>query len=294
MRQVREVLRLKWACGLSDRKIAQSLRVSRPTVAEYVRRAQAAGLSWPLPEPLDDSALEKQLFATATKTPVARRPMPDWTVVHRELKRPGVTLVLLWQEYKATTPEGLQYSQFCEAYRQWAGKLDLVMRQSHRAGERLFVDYAGQTMPVVNARTGEVHDAVIFIAVLGASNYTFAEATWSQSLPDWIGSHVRAFAALGGVPQILVPDNLKAAVTRGHRYEPELNRTYADLAQHYGVAVVPARARRPRDKLVFRTLHRGFCLLRTEQGLYGLTAQLSGLRDGFNGYGLTRIGSEPC
>lgn len=248
MRQVREVLRLKWACGLSDRKIAQSLRVSRPTVAEYVRRAQAAGLSWPLPEPLDDSALERQLFATATKTPVARRPMPDWTMVHRELKRPGVTLVLLWQEYKATTPEGLQYSQFCEAYRQWAGKLDLVMRQSHRAGETLFVDYAGQTMPVVNALTGEVHDAVIFIAVLGASNSTFAEATWSQSLPDWIGSHVRAFAALGGVPQLLVPDNLKAAVTRGHRYEPELNRTYADLAQHYGVAVVPARARRPRDK----------------------------------------------
>jgi transposase len=247
MRQVREVLRLKWACGLSDRKIAQSLRVSRPTVAEYVRRAQAAGLSWPLPEPLDESALERQLFATATTTPVARRPMPDSTMVHRELKRPGVTLVLLWQEYKATPPEGLQYSQFCEAYRQWAGKLDLVMRQSHRAGETLFVDYAGQTMPVVNALTGEVHDAVIFIAVLGASNYTFAEATWSQSLPDWIGSHVRAFAALGGVPQLLVPDNLKAAVTRGHRYEPELNRTYADLAQHYGVAVVPARARRPRD-----------------------------------------------
>jgi len=248
MRQVREVLRLKWACGLSDRKIAHSLRVSRPTVAEYVRRAQAAGLSWPLPDALDETALERRLFATAATTPVARRPTPDWATVHQELKRKGVTLVLLWQEYKAITPDGLQYSQFCEAYRHWAGKLDLVMRQSHRAGETLFVDYAGQTMPVINALTGEVRDAAIFIAVLGASNYTFAEATWSQSLPDWIGSHVRAFAALGGVPQVVVPDNLKAAVSRVHRYEPTLNRTYADLAQHYGVAIVPARAARPRDK----------------------------------------------
>src|SRR5262249_47843217 len=183
MRQVREVLRLKWACGLSDRKIAQSLRVSRPTVAEYVRRAQAAGLSWPPRDTLDDTALERQLFATAAHTPIAKRPTPDWTIVHQELKRKGVTLLLLWQEYKASTPDGLQYSQFCEAYRQWTGKLDLVMRQSHRAGETLFVDYAGQTMPVVDALTGEVRAAAIFIAVLGASNYTFAEATWSQSLP---------------------------------------------------------------------------------------------------------------
>jgi transposase len=248
MRQVREVLRRKWACGLSDRKIAQSLRVSRPTVAEYVRRAQAAGLSWPLPDTLDDTALEGRLFATAAHTPMARRPTPDWAIVHQELKRKSVTLLLLWQEYKAITPDGLQYSQFCQAYRQWAGKLDLVMRQSHRAGETLFVDSAGQTMPVVNALTGEVREAAIFIAVLGASNYTFAEATWSQSLPDWIGSHVRAFTALGGVPQVVVPDNLKAAVSRAHRYEPTLNRTYADLAQHYGVAVVPARAAHPRDK----------------------------------------------
>lgn len=248
MRQVRDVLRLQWAAGLSDRKIAQSLRVSRPTVAEYVRRAQVAGLTWPLPDTLDDMALERSLFPAAANTPVARRPPPDWTTVHQELKHKGVTLLLLWQEYKAFTPDGLQYSQFCEAYRQWAGKLDLVMRHSHRAGETLFVDYAGQTVPVVSPLTGEVHDAAIFIAVFGASNYTFAEATWSQSLPDWIGSHVRAFAAFGGVPQILVPDNLKAAVSRAHRYEPTLNRTYADLAQHYNVAVVPARAARPRDK----------------------------------------------
>jgi transposase len=168
--------------------------------------------------------------------------------VHRELRRKGVTLFLLWQEYKAVTPEGVQYSQFCAAYRQWAGTLDLVMRQDHRAGEKLFVDYAGQTVPVVNPLTGEVHAAAIFIAVLGASNYTFAEATWSQSLPDWIGSHIRAFEAFGGVPAVVVPDNLRAAVTRAHRYEPELNRTYADLAQHYGFAVLPARVARPRDK----------------------------------------------
>jgi transposase len=248
MRQVKEVLRLKWACGLSDRQIAHSLRISRPTVADYVRRAKDAGLSWPLPEDLGDDVLERRLFARTVKQPPAQRPMPDWSRVHRELKRKGVTLVLLWQEYKAATPDGLQYSQFCEAYRTWATRLDLVMRQRHRAGETLFVDYAGQTMPVVDPHTGEIRDASIFIAVLGASNYTYAEATWSQSLPDWIGSHVRAFEALGGVPQVLVPDNLKAAVNRPHRYEPALNRTYLDMAQHYGVAIVPARVGRPRDK----------------------------------------------
>jgi transposase len=155
---------------------------------------------------------------------------------------------LLWQEYKATQPEGFQYSWFCQAYRAWASKLTLVMRQSHCAGKKLFVDYAGQSISVVNGQTGEVHEVALFIAVLGASNYTYVEATWTQSLPDWIGSHVRTFAALGGVPDIVVPDNLKAAVTRAHRYEPALNRTYADLAHHYGVAVIPARAAKPRDK----------------------------------------------
>src|SRR2546430_12402752 len=226
MRQVHEVLRLKWAGGLSDRQIAQSLGLSHPSTAAYVQRAQAAGLSWPLPEGLEEATLERLLFPPPpTKglfTPVA----PDWATVHHELKRKGVTLFLLWQEYKTATPEGFQYSWFCQAYRAWASKLNLVMRQSHRAGEKLFVDYAGQGIPVVNSHTGEVHEAAIFIAVLGASNYTYAEATWTQSLPDWIGSHVRTFEALGGVPEVVVPDNLKAAVTRAHRYEPELNRTY--------------------------------------------------------------------
>jgi transposase len=225
MRQVKEVLRLKWERRGSDRKIAQSLGISRPTVADDLRRAQAAGLAWPLPDTVDEGTLERRLFPSvrAAVTPL----MPDWSVVHRELKRKGVTLFLLWEEYKATTPEGFQYSWFCRAYRQWAGTLDVVMRQPHRAGETLFVDDAGQTLPIVNRHSGEVHEAQVFIAVLGASNYTYAEATWTQSLSDWIGSHVRTFEALGGVPEIVLPDNLKAAVQRPHRYEPEINRTYA-------------------------------------------------------------------
>jgi transposase len=248
MRHVKEVLRLKWGCGLSERKIAHSCGISRPTVADYVRRAQAAGLSWPLPEALEETTLNRLLFPARPVRPSATPLVPDWSVVHQELKRKGVTLFLLWEEYKATTPDGYQYSWFCRAYQAWTGQLDLVMRQHHRAGEKLFVDYAGQGIPVVNSHTGEVHEAALFIAVLGASNYTYAEATWSQMLPDWIGSHVRAFAALGGVPEVVVPDTLKAAVHRAHRYEPELNRTYAELAHHYGVAVVPARAAKPRDK----------------------------------------------
>jgi transposase len=248
MRHVQEVLRLKWGCGLSERKIAHSCGISRPTVADYVRRAQAAGLSWPLPETLDATTLDQLLFPARPARPATIPLVPDWAVIHHELKRKGVTLFLLWQEYKAATPDGYQYSWFCRAYQAWTTKLDLVMRQHHRAGEKLFVDDAGQGIPVVNSRTGEVHEAALFIAVLGASNYTYAEATWGQTLPDWISSHVRAFAALGGVPEVVVPDNLKAAVHRAHRYEPELNRTYADLAHHYGCAVIPARAARPRDK----------------------------------------------
>lgn len=248
MRQVYDVLRLKWGAGLSERQIAQSLGLSRPTVANYIQRAQAAGLSWPLPDGLDEAALEARLFPPPTPKGAVAHLAPDWAIVHQELKRKGVTLLLLWQEYKAQTPGGFQYSWFCQAYRAWAAKLDVVMRQSHRAGEKLFVDYAGQTLPIVNAQSGEVHEAQVFLAVLGASNYTYAEVTWTQSLPDWIASHVRTFQALGGIPEIVVPDNLKAAVHRAHRYEPELNRTYAEMAHHYGVAVIPARALRPRDK----------------------------------------------
>lgn len=217
MRHVYAVLRLKWDQGLSERKSAQSLGIRRPTVAEYVRRAQAAGLSWPLPTTCDAEALERLLFPSVAARAPAPHLVPDWAAVHHDLKHKGVTLFLLWQDYKAATPEGLQYSWFCQTYRAWASKLDRVMRQTHRAGEKLFVDYAGQSIPVVNRPSGEVHEAVIFVAVLGASRDTYAEATWPQSLPAWIGSHVRTFAALGGVPEIVVPDHLKAAVTRAHR-----------------------------------------------------------------------------
>jgi transposase len=248
MRHVKEVLRLKWGCGLSERKSAHSCGISRPTVADSVRRAQAAGLSWPLPEALEETTLDRLLFPARPGRPSPPPLGPDWSVVHQELQRQGVTLLLLWEEYKATTPDGSQYSGFCRASHAWTGQLDLVMRQHHRAGETLFVDYAGQGIPVVNSHTGEVREAALFIAVLGASNYTYAEAPWSQTLPDWMGSHVRAFAALGGVPAVVVPDTLKAAVSRAHRSEPELNRTSAALARHSGVAVVPARAAKPRDQ----------------------------------------------
>ena len=247
MRRIKDVLRLQ-AAGLSRRQLAKSCGIARSTVAEYLKRAEAAGLSWPLPASLDDAELEKRLFPPPVTVPTEERAVPDWSQVHRELKRKSVTLQLLWDEYKAANPEGFQYSWFCEHYRAWQGKVDVVMRQDHRAGEKLFVDYAGQTMDVVDRDTGEVLDAQIFVAVLGASNYTFAEATRSQTLPDWIGSHVRAFAYFGAVPAIVIPDNIKSGVHLAHRYEPELNATYAEMARHYGVAIVPTRSAKPRDK----------------------------------------------
>ena len=248
MRQIREVLRQKWGLGLSNRQIARSCGISRPTVAEYVRRAGAAGLSWPLAADLDDTQLESKLFAPAVAISAEQRALPDWSVVNQEIKRKGVTMALLWDEYKAANPEGFQYSWFCEHYRRWLGKVDVVMRQNHRAGEKLFVDYAGQTMPVIDRASGEVLAAQVFVAVLGASNYSYAEATWTQGLPDWIGSHVRAFNYLGSLPQIVVPDNLKSGVHLAHRYEPELNRTYEEMGRHYGVAIIPTRSAKPRDK----------------------------------------------
>jgi transposase len=249
---IKEVLRLKYAVGLSNRQIAASGGVSHSTIAQYLRRAQEAGLTWPLPEGLSDTELEQRLFRQperlADKQPPRVR--PDWTEVHQQMKRKGVTLLLLWQEYKEQHPESsYQYSQFAHHYRQWRATLDVVMRQTHRAGEKLFVDYAGQTVEVNDRHSGEVRSAEIFVAVLGASNYTYAEATWTQQTTDWIGAHIRAFEFLGGCPAVLVPDNLKAAVTtQPHRYEPQLNRSYSEMAGYYGVAIVPARVRKPRDK----------------------------------------------
>ncbi|MBM4408329.1 MAG: IS21 family transposase, partial [Chloroflexi bacterium] len=211
-------------------------------------RAQRAGLGWPLPDDFDDAQLEARLFAPPAAPRDPGRPVPDWPAVHRELRRPGVTLQLLWLEYKERHPDGYQHSWFCGRYREWQGRLDLVMRQEHRAGEQLFVDFAGQTIPIVDPDSGAVWQAQLFVAVLGASSYTYAEVFASQSLPDWIAGHVHAFAFFGGCPRLIVPDNLRSGVTKAHRYEPELNRTYEEMAAHYGAAVIPARAGKPRDK----------------------------------------------
>lgn len=247
MRKIHELLRLRFEQGLTHREIAQSLKVARSTVGDHLDRFREAGLSWPLPAELSDEALERLLFPPPPPAD-AERPVPDWLLVHRELRRKGVTLNLLWQEYKAGCPDGYQYSWFCEGYRRWAQLLDLPMRQDHKAGEKCFVDYAGQTVPVQTPQTGQLREAQIFIAVLGASSYTFAEATWTQCLPDWIGSHVRAFEFFGGVVEIVVPDNLKSGVKSPHLYEPDINPTYQEWARHYGVAVIPARVRHPQDK----------------------------------------------
>tara|TARA_B100000315_G_C14570477_1_gene585209 strand:- start:863 stop:2437 length:1575 start_codon:yes stop_codon:yes gene_type:complete len=248
MRTIKEVLRLKWVQQLSNRQIARMCHIARPTVAEYLRRAEQAGLSWPIPADVDDAQLQQRLFPPPPALPPSHRGIPDWLTVSREMKGKHVTLFLLWQEYREQHPQGYQYSWFCEHYRRWLGQRDLVMRQDHRAGEKLFVDYAGQTVDVIDRDTGEVRTAQIFVATLGASNYTFAEATWTQSLPDWIGSHRRAFEYLGGVPELIVPDNLGSGVSKAHRYDPDVNPTYQEMASHYDTAVLPTRVRRPRDK----------------------------------------------
>jgi transposase len=250
MRKFKEILRLKFELGLSNRMIARSCTVSRRTVAEYIRRAERAGLSWPLPEDRDHTALEALLFPSGNR-PVQEsrpRPFPSMEEVHEELQRKHVTLQLLWHEYKETHPDGYQYSQFCDLYRRWKKKLDVVLRQEHRAGEKLFIDYAGRTVPIIDATTGEVSPAQIFIAVCGASNYTFAEASRSQDLFSWIHSHIRAFEYFGGIPEILVPDNLRSAISKACRYEPDINPTYQAMCEHYGTTVIPARKRKPRDK----------------------------------------------
>ena len=247
MRKIRDVLRLS-AEGLSTRQIAASLAIGRTTLRGYLDRATELGLSWPLPAEMSDTDLERCLFHRAHQNTQRIETQPDWSYIHRELRRKGVTLSLLWEEHRSDHPEGYGYSRFCELYTRWEGKLSPVMRQRHPAGERLFVDYAGHTIDVIDPQTGEVRAAQLFVATLGASSYTFAEATWTQSLPDWISSHVRAFGFLGGVTAQVVSDNLKAGVTKACFYDPVINRTYADLATHYDTAVVPARPHKPKDK----------------------------------------------
>jgi transposase len=252
MRKIKEVLRLKYEADLSYEAISKSCNIGHTTVGEYVKRAQEAGLRWPLPKDMDDNLLEKLLYPHPTNT-VTKKPLPDWSNIHKELKKKSVTLFLLWQEYKEIYPDGYEYSWFCQNYREWAGKIDVTMRFNHRAGEKLFVDYAGHTIPVIDKRTGEIREAQIFVATMGASNYTYAEATWTQSLPDWISSHVKAFNFLGGAPEIIVPDNLRTGVNKPCRYEPDINPTYQEMASHYRCVVIPTRVRRPKDKAKVET-----------------------------------------
>ena len=249
MRKIREVLRLRLGHGLPQRAVAQSLRLSQGAVHGYMARARRAGLGWPLPKG----------STTSSSRPFCFHHRPRWwqnngrcRIGQRctELRRPNVTLSLLWEEYRdgAGARDGFGYSWFCDLYREWAGRLKPTLRQVHTAGERVFVDFAGHTMEVTDGATGEIRQAEIFVAVLGASSYTFAAAVWTQSLADWIAAHVAMLAFIGGVPRQIVSDNLRAGITRACFYEPLVNRTYADMASHYGAAVVPARPYKPRDK----------------------------------------------
>lgn len=250
MRKLREIVRLLAVGGLSKREIAGRVGVAASTVREAAKKVSAAGLTWPLPEELSDVQLEALLYKNAGKKQGHRRiPEPDWAVIHRELKRKHVTLAILWEEYIAADADGYRYSRFCELYRAFADRLPVTMRQSHAGGDKLFVDYAGDTVPVIVDRlTGAKRPAQIFVAVLGASSFSYAEATWTQTLPDWIAAHTRALAAIGGAPKLLVPDNAKVAIVKACRYDPQVNRTYSEMAAHYGAAVLPARPRKPRDK----------------------------------------------
>lgn len=250
MRHVREILRLSLDARLSTRAVAEHVRTGATTVRDTLRRFDQSGLSWPLPPEIGDADLEERLYGVPGVKPGRRKlPEPDWPVVARELKRKHVTLQVLWEEYRAEHPDGYRYSRFCDLFRRWEGRLPLVMRQSHAGGEKLFLDYAGDTVPVVvDRRTGEVRGAHIFVAVMGGSSLSFALATWTEQFPDWIAGNNAAFAFFRGVPQLLVPDNAKVAVIKACHFDPQVNRSYTDMARHYGTAILPTRPRKPRDK----------------------------------------------
>jgi transposase len=247
MRQTREILRQKWSLGRTHREVAQSLGISSGAVGTTVLRARAAGLDWAQIDPLTDEALEARVYGPPTP-PTRHRAVPDCTYLHAERRKPGVTLELLHLEYLEQHPDGYRYTQFCEFYRGWLRRRGLSMRQVHRAGEKLFVDYAGTKPRIIEAATGEVIEVELFVAVLGASNYTYAEATRTQQVPDWIASHQRAFQFFGGVTAVIVPDQLKSGVVIPCRYEPGVQRTYDEFAQHYGTVILPARPGKPKDK----------------------------------------------
>ena len=249
MRKIREVLRLRLEAGLSIRQISASTKTSVGAIQKLLARADALNLNWPLPEDLDDGRLAALFYPGADPTTSTRYQVPDWATVHQELKRKGMTKQLLWEEYTAQYPNRCySYSQYCDRYRQWLKQQKHSMRQTHKAGEKCFVDYCGPTVPIINPQTGEVRTAQVFVAVLGASNYTYAEATWSQGLRDWLSSHMRTFEYFGGIPEMVVPDNLRSGVSKACRYDPELNPSYQQLAEHYQVAILPARPYKPKDK----------------------------------------------
>jgi transposase len=252
MRKIRELLRLRFEAGLSTRVIAEAVGISKGAVNDYLCRAKMAGVVWPLPQELGDAELERRLFPPSRhwRTQGPPRPEPNWAYVDRELRRKGVTRALVWQEYRSDHPEGYGYSWFCQSFDDWKGRVSPTMRQSHAAGEKVFVDFAGDTINIYDPVSGAAQPMKLFVAAMGASAYVFAQARASESLADWIGAHVSMFAFLGGAPKIVVCDNLKAAVTNPDRHEPGLNRTYAEMAAHYGVAVIPARPRKPRDKAI--------------------------------------------
>jgi transposase len=249
MRRIKQLLTMRFGAGASTRAIARELGVAPSTVREYLRRAAAAGIVWPLAADETDESLMARLFVNAgVRTGARHHAEPDWPVLVRELKRPGVNLLVLWEEYQAVHPQGYAYSRFCQLFREFERRLSPTMRQQHAAGDKAFVDYSGKLVPITDPVTGLVSTAEIFVAVLGASNLTYAEATWTQTLPDWIGAHVRMFRFWGVVPRLLVPDNLKSAIHKASFYDPEVNRSYGAMASHYGVGILPARPRRPRDK----------------------------------------------
>jgi transposase len=248
MRKTKEILRLKFEAGLGNHKIARALGISAATVWDTLVRSQAAGITWPLPEQMSEGELERLLYPSVSTTSRKSVHLPDWPEVQRELRRKHVTLRLLWEEYKATHPDGYEYSWFCQHFRSWQKDIDLVMRQEHKAGEKVFIDWAGDTLALIDADTGEVRPCYLFVGVLGASNCTYAEPTLRQDSSAFLSCHVHMFEFFGGVPELLVPDNLKTGVTSPSHYEPDLNPAYSALAEHYGCCVLPTRPRRPKDK----------------------------------------------
>ena len=241
MRKTTGILRLKHEVGLTHRQIARSCGLSHPTVSKYLERAQQAGLGWPLPENVDEEHLQALLFPAAEDGSRPSRPLPDMEYIHKELRRAHVTRHLLWEEYRADHADGYSYTQFCEHYRRWKAPLEVTLRQRHIAGEKTFLDWAGKTLSWTDKATGEIHPAYLFVAVLGASNYTFAETFADQQLPAWLDAHIHAVEFFGGVTKLWIPDNAKTGVHKPCYYEPQINDSYQDLADHYGTAILPTR-----------------------------------------------------